>query len=415
MTARHTTTNTRLNDRTGLNLTALAYRPGTTARGWAILSLVCLATTAANAELVMRIDGNVTPSFSQIEFGDVLVGESRQIVVVLRNEGAQDIVFTENPPVQLGGAFADQFTLIQPALEAGNKLSPNGSTALAIRCEPEIEFANLTCQMFIFTSLSASPERLTFRAAGVAPHMEVDVDGAPMASGEAIDLGDVTAGETAKVTVTVTNTGAAPLEILSLDLDGDDTFDTAGPANTSIAPNSSESFDVTYTANGSDADATIMTLTTNDTSFDPTGEFLLTMTASTVLAEDVINDPNENEGVDNNDNQNNEAENVDNNADNLDDGQNEQDTVDENGNQEELNNEEDLNDDDLNNDEQVDDEYNDEANDDDAYDDDATFDDELEEEFEPIAPIGCGLGLGFCSLATLGSLGAMKGRRRMML
>lgn len=395
MNARQMTLNNRKNgSRTaGWNLTALAYRPGTTVRGWAILSLMCLTTTMANAELVMRIDGVETPSFSQVDFGDVLVGQSRQIVVTLRNEGTEEIVFLETPPIQLSGAFASEFSLIQPALEVGNKLSPNSSTAFAVRCEPTLEFANLNSNIFIFTSLSASPERLNLRAAGVAPGLAVDVDGETMVSGDEIAMGAVEEGDEAIATMTVRNTGTAALEILSLDLDAVGDFAQIGNLPNSIAPNGSASIDVRYTANGSDADFMTLTMITNDTSIDANGEFMLLFTASTIPAEEEeIVDPNEGNTDDTGETGGNDDTGNTGDDDDLNDDQNEQDISDDL-----LDDDDDLNEGDH---EYVDDELN---------------NDEELDQLEPIAPLGCGFGVGFCSLASMISIGAMKSRRRLNL
>lgn len=412
MNARHTNRNRQLNHST-LDLTALPYRQGTSIRGWMLLSLLCLGASAANAELVMRINGVETPSFSQVDMGDIPVDGSGQVIVTLRNESSGDIIFQETPPIQLAGGFSNQFEIIQPTLEVGNKLSPNSSTAFPIRCRPTIEFANLSANIFIYTNLSTAPIRLTLRAAGVAPDLEVDLNGDPAQSGDSFDFGEVEEGDQATITMTVNNHGGAPLDIQSLTLDGDDNFTTDGTLPNQIQPNESASIDLIYSAEGGEADTTILTLVTSDTRDDADGEFILELSAST-LVEEVVVDPNENAG----NNGEEDPNEVDpNNADPNNVDLNEDDLNDDLNNEDPNNAGQDINEDAGQDNADAGDIYDDEE----YVDDDVTEEhdngeegltDGYEEDLQPIAPIGCGFGLGFCSMLSMAGMSMMKVRRR---
>ncbi|MCA9244652.1 MAG: hypothetical protein KDA32_11885 [Phycisphaerales bacterium] len=121
-------------------------------------ALVLMSTASSIAEvdavgdLRMSRDGVLFADFATQDMGQTTVGDTTRMVIVLRNIGDEDIFFTDDPPISLGGAQATQFTLIQPALEAGGKLSPNGSTAMAIDYSPVVATPFANTQVFMQTS-----------------------------------------------------------------------------------------------------------------------------------------------------------------------------------------------------------------------------------------------------------------------
>lgn len=188
-----------------------------------LLALTALAAPAAWAqpELVARIDGAEIASFSTLDM-EAPVGGTDSIVVVLRNEGNEDLVFQETPPVQLSGGFADQYDLVQPALEAGNKLSTNGSTAFRIDFEPQLASAiNLNTNIFIFTNADGSPFRLSVNGAVLLPDLSVSAGGEAIASGDAVSLGSTPAGQQAQVDLVFGNDGGGDLIVTNLTADAD--------------------------------------------------------------------------------------------------------------------------------------------------------------------------------------------------
>jgi hypothetical protein len=395
-----------------LTLSAVPYNHRRWIRGLIAVGLITFSSAIANAELVMRFNGQVVESQDEIDMGEIPLGESRQVVLTLRNESAEEIFFSENPPIIKTGGFEDEFSLIQPALEIGNKLSPNGSTAFAVRCEPTFAFANLFTHVYIWTTESATPLHLRFRAAGTAPALAVSVDGQASQSGDTFDMGEVEQGSESTVTVMLTNSGSAPLVVQSLEFTGDDQFEVTDLPSTTIAPNSSESVELTYFADGTTADSTIMTLVTNDTIDDVNGEFMLEFTASTFVPEPVT-DPAQQDEADPNDSGD---QNVGNDPNQVDDqgGPDETGDLDEAG---DLNSDEfDTEDLDENTGDVDDNAGNQNDNTDNLENDDEYTDEEVEEvleELQPIVPVGgCGFGLGLCSLLSMASMGAMKGRRR---
>lgn len=235
------------------------------------LALSAAPTTAA-PNLVVRIEGEPVPSSHEQMLSDTRVGASTQLIVVLRNEGDEDLVFSETPPISLGGGFPDQFVLIQPALETGNKLSPNGSTAFAIRLEPTFRFASLWTRAFVFTNASAAPFSLGVRGKATAPVLAVSQNGASVADGASVDLSSLASGGTSQLVFVLRNTGDATLHFVGdplVDVDGPDArlFVVDQPAletGNTLSPNGSTAFAIrlsqALTANRTlDATLTIQT------------------------------------------------------------------------------------------------------------------------------------------------------------
>lgn len=182
-----------------------------------VLAVLPAAMATAQPNLVVRVEGEVVANNTTLNFGEVPVGNTdSQIVVVLRNEGNEDLIFTESPPVAIAGGFPDQFDIIQPALEAGNKLSPNASTAYAVRFTPTLpaEFVLFT-HTYVWTNASATPFHLVFNGTPTFPQMTVSVDGVPIADGDTVDFPDTLVGNTRDLTVDITNEGSAPLELVA--------------------------------------------------------------------------------------------------------------------------------------------------------------------------------------------------------
>lgn len=255
---------------------------------WLVVGGVLLAGQAmAQPELVVRQDGEVLANHADLVVADTPVGETTQLVVVLRNEGNQDLVFSETPPVALSGGFADQFELIQPALEAGNKLSPNGSTAFAIRFSPTVDFDNLYTHVYIWTNAAASPFHLVVKGKSLAPMLRVFVDsygyeddamvpegmlavGDEVFSGDTVLLPHAEVGESSSVTLELLNDGDAPLNLLDTPvaqlLDGgvSGMVIITQPSSV-IAPGESSYLLVQFTPPAADAFADSLSMLTNDT------------------------------------------------------------------------------------------------------------------------------------------------------
>lgn len=191
----------------------------------ALATLMLAAPALAQPDMVVRVDNEVIENHTEFFFEDVQVGDtSAPIVVVLRNESSETLEFTENPPIMIGGGFPESFEVIQPVLEAGNTLSPNGSTAFSIKLAPQVVFQNLFTHVYIWTNASPSPFHLIFRGRGTeppAPQMVLSVDGEELDSGSTVIFDETEVGQSSSLTFTVENIGEA--DLLLTDIDGNET------------------------------------------------------------------------------------------------------------------------------------------------------------------------------------------------
>lgn len=181
----------------------------------ALLTLALIAIPAmAQPELVVRIDGEEIANHEEIFFEDTAIGDSLQIVVVLRNESSENLFFTEQPPIMMAGGFDDSFELVQPALEPGNMLSPNGSTAFAVNFQPNYLYPNLFTHVYIWTNADVSPFHLIFSGAATGPRMVVRQDDFVIEDVGAALFPETEVGQTSEVTLTITNEGTGTLELI---------------------------------------------------------------------------------------------------------------------------------------------------------------------------------------------------------
>ena len=221
-----------------------------------VLAALTPAVQAA-PDIVVRIDGTEVENHHEHVFDDTVVGDGADLIVVVRNQGSEDLVFTETPPVTISGGFPDQYELVQPALEAGGKLSPNGSTAFRVTFRPEIHFASLFTHLYLWTNASATPFHLVVRGRSLAPVLEVRYDGEAIATGHDLEIPRVVPGENAQYVFTVRNAGDAPLHftgdpLVELLGDATDQFVIVPPAleaGALLSPNGSTAFAVRYEPN----------------------------------------------------------------------------------------------------------------------------------------------------------------------
>ncbi|MBK8913657.1 MAG: hypothetical protein IPM64_03485 [Phycisphaerales bacterium] len=129
---------------------------------------ISAAATAAPV-LEVRVDNVVQQNNATVTLQGVRAGETSPRIIVLRSIGDQNLNFTSTPPVVLFGGDDFLFTLIQPVLEEGNKLSPNGSTAFRVDFAPPagangVAPGRKSTRVFIFTNATPTVFALTLEA-----------------------------------------------------------------------------------------------------------------------------------------------------------------------------------------------------------------------------------------------------------
>jgi hypothetical protein len=175
--------------------------------------MLAAAATPAMADLVVRVNNEEVQSHEEVNFAPTKVGGFQQIIVTLRNESSEDIFFTEDPPIMMSGGFPESFELVQPALEQGGKLSPNGSTAFAIQFVPQVRYANLFTHLYIYNTSSSTPFHLIARGQGTAGKMVVYQAGVEIPDLGSVEFPETVIGETSELTFEIHNEGDADLEL----------------------------------------------------------------------------------------------------------------------------------------------------------------------------------------------------------
>lgn len=185
-------------------------RPAST---WLVLAAATLLSPSVLAAPVLevRLDGVILGNNQEVTLPPTALGESSPMVIVLRNIGDEGLVFTNDPPVFVFGGFAEQYSLIQPPLESGSKLSPNGSTAFRVDFSPVFVRERIDTRCFIFTNASAAPFALTLTGRGKGPVMVVKQAGSAIADDTAFEFSPTPIGESTTVQFVIENQGDLPL------------------------------------------------------------------------------------------------------------------------------------------------------------------------------------------------------------
>lgn len=272
--------------------------------GSAVLAAI-LSAAGANAQsnIEVRIESVVVPNFHQHFFPGTAIGDVYPQVVVVRNIGSQDLLFTENPPVFLDGAFPSEFELVQPPLESGNKLSPNGSTAFLVRFKPVTPFANPSAFARIYTNDPDTPLfSLSLRGTTLLPDLAVVVDGVEQTLDSQLTFAPTTVGDSLTRTLMIANVGSAPLTIFSnpqLSGSGAAAFQVTSLATTTIAAGDAVDVQVTFAPTAGGVQSAQLSMTTNDLGM-PSGQFRLNLVGTGVAApQDDADEPND-DGQDDN-------------------------------------------------------------------------------------------------------------------
>jgi hypothetical protein len=222
-------------------------------RGAAALLAASLSAAAvlADPEIQVRLDGQVLSNNQEVVVPDTAEGQTTPLVFVIRNTGGDELHFTGTPFVSLGGGFAEYFSVIQPPLETGDKLSPNGSTAFRVDFAPQHAAERLDTRVFIFTDAAPSVFALTLAGRATGPRLLMKQDGLTIADDGVVIFPDTPLGQSSTVLLEIENAGSAALLLTgpaSLSGGAAVQFEiTAQPAATTIAPGASTTMEIRYT------------------------------------------------------------------------------------------------------------------------------------------------------------------------
>ena len=244
--------------------------------GAAFASAVFAPQAAAQPNIEVRISNTVQAHQQEFTFEPTDVGTNRPLIVVIRNIGNEPLEFPSTTPIFLGGGFAGQFGLIQPPLESGEVLSPNGSTAFRVDFEPTIPKGRMDATVTIPTNDPDSP-LFTLRLAGIVPVPELALlfDGVLVAPDSQVNIPPAAVGTTSEVTLEIENRGDRSLSLSGLVevLAGvsADSFLVVQPESDELAPGGSMPFQVVFAPTRTGAVTAQVAVRSNDIGNFPNG------------------------------------------------------------------------------------------------------------------------------------------------
>jgi len=110
-------------------------------------------------------DGDTSPSATDdTDFGDVSLGSSHSHTFTIHNTGAETLLLTGSPTVQIGGAHAGDFTVT--AQPASTSLAPAGSTTFTVRFSPSATGTRTATVTVANTDLNENAYDFTLQGSG---------------------------------------------------------------------------------------------------------------------------------------------------------------------------------------------------------------------------------------------------------
>jgi hypothetical protein len=187
-------------------------------------------TSTAQGQNTVSVSGTgIAPSWSvsptTLSYGNILVGTSQSDSVTVSNNGTASLTIAS---VISSDA---QFTITP----ANATIDVNGTQTFVLSFAPTSVGVKTSDVIFVHNA-SGSPDTVVVDGNGIAPEFS--------ASSGSINLGDVLVGTTNTDSVIVTNTGTATLNISNVASDNNQF--TVTPATSSLEPNASQTFTMTF-------------------------------------------------------------------------------------------------------------------------------------------------------------------------
>ena len=202
----------------------------------------------------------VSVSPSSISFGQQLVGTTSDAEqsISLSNTGSAPLTIYS---VNLTGAHAGDFALLTDI--GGYTLAPGQSGTLTVRFKPTAAGAR-SATLTISDSAEGSPHLVALSGTGIAPSVTFGIS--RLGSPNSVAFGNQTVGITSSTqTVTITNSGTAPLTISRIELAGTHAADFAvtGSGGDTLAPNASRTLTLRFTPSATGSRSASLKITDN--------------------------------------------------------------------------------------------------------------------------------------------------------
>jgi len=184
-----------------------------------------------------------------LDFGQVLVGSSATLPLKVTNGNPTAAVFS-------GIVAAGDYTVTGDCPAAGAQLASSAICTLQVTFKPT-QTGTRTGAISIATSLTSLPLVANLTGTGSQSHLQ--------ATPPSLTFSSITVGSSASLTLSLTNTGTAPVNQLALSVTGDYSI-TKSCSVTSLAPGASCAVTVTFTPTTVAARVGSLTITSSDPS-----------------------------------------------------------------------------------------------------------------------------------------------------
>lgn len=192
-----------------------------------ITSNICVCLGEVEPELNVTNGGVAVASGGSINVGSSEVGTLLNTVIVLNNDGIEQITGLS---AGVAGADAAQFSLTTPT----STINAGSSQNLTIGFTPTSTGAKSTT-LTIPSNDPDSPYTISLSGTGVQREINVKYSGTSYDSGSNVEVGSVTAGTPSQFTLTVENTGTSSLTISSAPISGTDWTVVTAPTSPVVA------------------------------------------------------------------------------------------------------------------------------------------------------------------------------------
>ena len=200
---------------------------------------------APEIEVEQPVNNSLTDGAGQVSFGSMNVGGTTSKTFTIRNTGNQPLT---GLLANINGANPGDFS---SGSFGATTINPNQSTTVTVNFNPSVA-GNRTATLRISNNdPDENPFEIALTGTGTTPEISIEQPvntEQPDGTGE-VDFGSVNATQSVAKTFTIRNSGTGPLSNLALSVDGANAaeFVAANLSATSLAPNATATFTVTFT------------------------------------------------------------------------------------------------------------------------------------------------------------------------
>lgn len=230
---------------------------------------VSITGTGVASEIVVEqpVNNGLIDGVSGVSFGNSNVGVAAPLTFTIRNTGNAALT---GLAASVDGTNSAEF--VAGALGA-TTLNPGQSTTVSVTFTPAAAGVRAAALHIANNDPNENPFDIALSGTGVMPEIAIEQ---PLNTGLAdgtstIDFGDVDALDDAARTFTIRNLGDGPLTGLALSVDGTNAseFVAANLSATTVAPNATATFTVTFTPTAAGTRTAAVHVTSNDTNESP--------------------------------------------------------------------------------------------------------------------------------------------------